>query len=243
MKEQGPFDLVMIMAGTNDLGTPHTSVEQILGSLKNMHKACHVAGIPTVAISIPESSVTGTSKYPEAAVKWRAANKALASWAKAEQDVMLADSSQIISFNPTAIASGLWEPDELHFTAAGSWTLGSGLAAVVAPLVCGKQCKLSQKLTRARDSNEESSQSLTKSQKLTRDRAGSKESFSFHQDTLRSLAKQPVNLKTSISQNHVGINHHCGQYHCGQSMLHRTPSVLSRALPVMMASHSRIGGA
>lgn len=133
MAERGPFDLVMIMAGTNDLVL--SSVDQALASLKNMHKSCHAAGVPTVAISIPESSVTGTSKYPEAAHKWHAANRALADWARSERDITYVDSAQLISFNANAVARGLWEPDELHFSASGSRVLGSGLAPLIASLL------------------------------------------------------------------------------------------------------------
>jgi len=149
LTEQGPFDLVMIMAGTNDVGTRHASIEQILGSLKSLHKACHAAGIPTVAISIPESCVTGTSKYPALAGRWYATNKALADWVRAEPDILFVDSAQLIPFNPAAVARGLWDPDELHFTVAGSSVLGSGLGPIVAPLLRGKDSSRSLETSKA----------------------------------------------------------------------------------------------
>jgi hypothetical protein len=85
LAEQGPFDLVIIMAGTNDVAVPDISVEKALASLKSMHEACWEAGIPTVALSVPESVVTGTSNWPKATKKWHAINKAIANWATAEE--------------------------------------------------------------------------------------------------------------------------------------------------------------
>merc|ERR1719456_588140 len=46
LAEQDPFDLVIIMAGTNDLGGRHSSAEEVLASLKSMHAACWAKGTP-----------------------------------------------------------------------------------------------------------------------------------------------------------------------------------------------------
>jgi lysophospholipase L1-like esterase len=136
LAEQGPFDLVIIMAGTNDVAMPQYSVEEVLASLKKMHKACWATGTPTIALSVPESSVTGTPQFPEAQRKWHVVNNALAAWAKAEQGNNqfkgLVNSARLLAFDHTARMRGLWDPDSLHFSAAGSREFGSKLAPVVA---------------------------------------------------------------------------------------------------------------
>jgi hypothetical protein len=139
LEEQGPFDLVIVMAGTNDLGVPHATAEEVLASLQSMHGACWATGTPSVALSVPESSVTGTTQYPEAAVKWHAINNGLAAWAQAEQREnshtrpFFVNTARLVSFDHAARARGLWDPDSLHFTAAGSQEFGSKLAPVIAP--------------------------------------------------------------------------------------------------------------
>ena len=46
-------DLVLIMAGTNDL--PFAEGKQIFESIQGLHTACHRLGIPTIALGIPDS--------------------------------------------------------------------------------------------------------------------------------------------------------------------------------------------
>lgn len=143
LDDEGPFDLVVIMAGTNDLGVPDTSAEAVLCSLKTIHEACWTAGTPTVALSIPESKVTGTVQYPEGAKKWHAINDALARWATAKEgdpslkSSFLVNSATLVSFDDAALARGLWHPDSLHFTSAGSREFGSKLAPIVASHLFG----------------------------------------------------------------------------------------------------------
>lgn len=135
--EKGPFDLVMIMAGTNDVANPHSTVKEVLASLKSMHKACWEASTPTVALSVPESSVTGTAQFPQAAKKWHAVNNALSAWACAEEGELsltspfLVKTARLLSFDKAARARGLWDPDGLHFTVTGSRAFGSNLAPIV----------------------------------------------------------------------------------------------------------------
>jgi len=139
LDEQGPFDLVLIMAGTNDLGVPHSSVQEVLASLQTLHRACHRVGMPSMILSVPESSVTGTSQYPEAKAKWHGINNALAAWAQDAQSPGFVDTSKLIPFDHASRARGLWDPDSLHFTALGSRELGSRLAPVVMQSLSGKK--------------------------------------------------------------------------------------------------------
>jgi lysophospholipase L1-like esterase len=138
LTEQGPFDLVIIMAGTNDLEVAHYPPDKVFEKVKLLHQACWAAKIPTVALSIPESSVLTPMKYPEAAKKWHAINFLIAAWAKGKQgDLSLTspffvNAARLISFDHAAQARGLWNPDGLHFTAAGSKEFGSKLASILA---------------------------------------------------------------------------------------------------------------
>jgi lysophospholipase L1-like esterase len=138
LAEQGPFDLVLVMAGTNDLGVPQTSAEEVLASLQCMHKACWAVGAPSLALSVPESSVTGTAQYPVAAAKWHAINNALAAWGQRAQgenpcnSPFFVNTAELVSFNRAACMRGLWDPDNLHFTAAGSREFGNKLAPLIA---------------------------------------------------------------------------------------------------------------
>lgn len=143
LAEQGPFDLVLVMAGTNDLGVSNSS-EEVVACLQEMHKACWATGTPSVVLSIPESSVTGTAQYPDAAAKWHAINKALANWGQAAQSEnpssspFFVNTSELVSFDHTTCMRGLWDPDGLHFTAAGSREFGSKLAPLIASHLQGQ---------------------------------------------------------------------------------------------------------
>lgn len=134
LAEENPFDLVLIMAGTNDLGVPHSSSEEVLACLESMHKACWAVGTPSLALSIPESSVTGTTRYPEAAKKWHAINNGLAAWGQVAQGEnpcnrpFFLNTAELVSYDIVARMQGLWDPDTVHFTAAGSKEFGTKLA-------------------------------------------------------------------------------------------------------------------
>merc|ERR1719217_1537543 len=123
---------------------PQYSAEEVLGSLKKMHAACWATGTPSVALSVPESTVTGTSQFPEAQRKWHTVNHAIAGWAKAKQaerslqSPLFVNSASLLSFNNAPRMRGLWDPDSLHFSAAGSREFGSKLAPVVASHLQGQ---------------------------------------------------------------------------------------------------------
>jgi len=132
LAENGSFDLVLIMGGTNDLGVPQSSAQEVVASLQTLHTVCRAVKTPSMTLSVPQSSVTGRSKYPEAKAKWHAINQALAA-----HSPEFVDTSELLPFNKASCARGLWDPDELHFTAAGSWEFGSGLAPLVAEFLSG----------------------------------------------------------------------------------------------------------
>jgi lysophospholipase L1-like esterase len=138
LADERPFDLVLIMAGTNDLGVPQSSAKEVLACLESMHRACWAVGTPTLALSIPESLVTGNpTQYPEAAQKWHAINKGLAAWGQVAQGKnpckrpFFVNTAELVAFGMAARCQGLWDPDSLHFTAAGSREFGTKLAPVI----------------------------------------------------------------------------------------------------------------
>jgi len=172
LAEQGPFDLVVIMAGTNDVANPQLPAEEVLRSLKSLHEACWAVGTPTVALSVPESTVTGTSQFPQAKQKWHLINNTISAWAKAEQgdrslvSPFFVNSARLVSFDQAARTRGLWDPDNLHFTAAGSREFGSKLAPIVASHLQGQTPLPESKTSVASDdrtvsANSEGSRPLT----------------------------------------------------------------------------------
>lgn len=106
--------------------------------LESMHRACWSMGTPSLALSVPESSVTGTTQYPEAAQKWHCINNSLAAWGQFEQGKnpcngpFFVNTAELVSFDKAARMRGLWDPDNLHFTAAGSREFGTKLAPLIA---------------------------------------------------------------------------------------------------------------
>jgi lysophospholipase L1-like esterase len=142
LEDDGPFDLVIIMAGTNDIGC-HRSYDATQVHVARLHAACHDCGIPTVNL-VPLAPVTQP--------KLRRARERLADlmgdWANATPDVLLnLDVEQLV---PRSVTRD-YEPDGIHFSASGSKALGRLLAAKIGgilgqlsvPLVrsCSPDCR------------------------------------------------------------------------------------------------------
>eukprot|EP00971_Amphidinium_carterae_P267334 5302906-Amphidinium_carterae.1 len=104
------------MTGTNDLGQGH-SPEELMSAVATLHKACHSAGVPTVAVAPPASSSASAKRSRFA--------RLLRQWSH-EQDQVLhfADAEVIL---PRSI-SCFWEADGIHFSPQGSTELGRYLA-------------------------------------------------------------------------------------------------------------------
>jgi hypothetical protein len=125
--QEGEFDLVIIMVGTNDLGrSKDPRLTQAF--VERLHNTCHTLGIPTVNIVPPTVSknVRGI----------REARKRLAdcmsTWATACPRVLLSlDCETIVPKN----ISHLWEPDDIHFSKAGSKQLAEKLASQLTKLL------------------------------------------------------------------------------------------------------------
>mmetsp|Transcript_54432 Transcript_54432/g.100595 ORF Transcript_54432/g.100595 Transcript_54432/m.100595 type:complete len:242 (-) Transcript_54432:150-875(-) len=112
-------DLVIIMSGTNDLGQGY-SPEDTMHKVAALHKACHSAGIPTVAIA-PPTTACGAVQQKRARFA-----RMLRQWSNEQDGKVLhyADAEAILPRSD----SWFWESDGLHFTPRGSCELGRCLA-------------------------------------------------------------------------------------------------------------------
>lgn len=132
LSESGPFDLALLMVGTNDLGK--SDPETIFANVRALHEECHQAGVRTVALSVPPSEAANASVKLNK--KRRQVNALLQKWASestGEQGVALfVETGDLLPFDET---SGLWEMDGLHFSRDGSRELGAKLAPLVRPLL------------------------------------------------------------------------------------------------------------
>jgi len=146
LRESGPFDLALIMAGTNDLSQKQASIDvslkdpqAIVQAVRELHDACHEEGVPTVALSIPPSRAmsTGLGEWARYQKRWMFANGMMKAWAKspeasAEGLVGFIDMNEVLPFRE---GTDLWEKDGLHFSAAGSRYVGKAVARRVAPIL------------------------------------------------------------------------------------------------------------
>eukprot|EP00929_Paragymnodinium_shiwhaense_P084000 TRINITY_DN4489_c0_g1_i4.p1 TRINITY_DN4489_c0_g1~~TRINITY_DN4489_c0_g1_i4.p1 ORF type:complete len:336 (+),score=50.14 TRINITY_DN4489_c0_g1_i4:122-1129(+) len=124
--EDGPFDLVIIMAGTNDLGAKASS-QAVLRSVTKLHEECHKRNIPTVALAPPPAPIRAPG---EEWLRRRLCNL-LKEWA-AEDASGFAFYQEPGEFVPsTHNSQWIWEADGLHFTPAGSRALGEQLAGLL----------------------------------------------------------------------------------------------------------------
>lgn len=146
LEDHGPFDLVLIMAGTNDIGQS-MAPDKVVAAIQALHRACHAAGVRTVALSIPPSAASteeGTGEEREIEQSRREVNRLLQEWAATPEAVhmgakLFVDMSELMPFD---FKSGLWDPDNLHFSQEGSRSLGVKLAPLIRPLLsdCSQAC-------------------------------------------------------------------------------------------------------
>jgi len=115
-------DLVLIMAGTNDL-RKGIDAHRTLLAVKELHLACHARGVATIALAAPLPQRGRQQKF----------SKLLRSWCAQQPSVQA-------FFDPEEIlqrgrGSRYWEADTLHFTAHGSKQLATKLAGAIAPML------------------------------------------------------------------------------------------------------------
>lgn len=148
------FDLVLIMAGTNDL-LRAKKASIIMDNLQKLHEACHAKGVKTLAIPPPKAPKKDCDKGFNAGRQ--ALVELLVEWARDEnQCLAVQDPMAWLSCANTK----LWDKDLLHFGAEGACLLGTELANVVANQIGAFNkasiCKVATPLRRNRATNEAS---------------------------------------------------------------------------------------
>eukprot|EP00427_Karlodinium_veneficum_P009973 CAMPEP_0169091194 /NCGR_PEP_ID=MMETSP1015-20121227/16233_1 /TAXON_ID=342587 /ORGANISM="Karlodinium micrum, Strain CCMP2283" /LENGTH=299 /DNA_ID=CAMNT_0009151671 /DNA_START=96 /DNA_END=995 /DNA_ORIENTATION=- len=131
LEESGPFDLVILMAGTNDL-LRMIGVQAIAHSVCQLHSMCHSMGVPTMMLA-PPSHI----KKPRAALM-----RLLRKWSKCVPQVTaFIDPEQFI---PRRVIAN-WDADGIHFSPLGSRNLGIGLGPDVVQILgqCSPRSQLS----------------------------------------------------------------------------------------------------
>eukprot|EP00927_Polykrikos_kofoidii_P040225 TRINITY_DN34425_c0_g2_i1.p1 TRINITY_DN34425_c0_g2~~TRINITY_DN34425_c0_g2_i1.p1 ORF type:complete len:573 (-),score=76.28 TRINITY_DN34425_c0_g2_i1:36-1550(-) len=112
LDDEGHQDLVILMAGTNDLGK-HQTAEATLPFVRRLHEVCHARNIPTVAMGPPQvPAMRGVRDQ---------LSKLLQGYANDTPGVVAFLDAEVLV---PRFKRGFWEPDELHFTPAGSRELG-----------------------------------------------------------------------------------------------------------------------
>lgn len=126
LREDGPFDLVVIMAGTNDIGYGHRP-EEIVKDVRQLHVACHELGVKTCLLP-PPSAPCGDAPWHATR---RQAKQRMEEFAESMSSIAcVIDPSTIVPAIAGSAASGasMWDPDKLHFSPVGSRCLGKELA-------------------------------------------------------------------------------------------------------------------
>eukprot|EP00416_Gambierdiscus_australes_P042987 CAMPEP_0171118724 /NCGR_PEP_ID=MMETSP0766_2-20121228/95401_1 /TAXON_ID=439317 /ORGANISM="Gambierdiscus australes, Strain CAWD 149" /LENGTH=436 /DNA_ID=CAMNT_0011581329 /DNA_START=1 /DNA_END=1312 /DNA_ORIENTATION=- len=126
-------ELVLIMAGTNDLGRQRTS-KAIFQDVHRLHSECHARGVRTVVLAPPAAPSMARTSWERERGKVK---ELLAAWARsAPLCALFVDPAELVQ--PTR-TGGAWDPDGLHFSAAGSQLLGRRLAPLLLPLLVARR--------------------------------------------------------------------------------------------------------
>jgi lysophospholipase L1-like esterase len=141
LRDAGPFDLVIIMVGTNDIGrSMDTKISS--GFVMRLHIACHTLGIPTV--NVAPTTVPYNINHKEITAKARGLRKRLGKimsrWANGCPQVLLSLDCETLV--PKSVPQ-LWEKDEFHFSIEGSRQLGKQIASQLT-LVLGQHGEFAQ---------------------------------------------------------------------------------------------------
>lgn len=122
LQDEGPHDLVILMAGTNDLGS-HVPVELIVQRVQALQRMCVERGVPTVIMGPPTTPQLARSKMQLSSM--------LSNWARSAPGVAAYfDAEELVPRQPQ-----FWAADGLHFSPQGSAELGRRLAPLVRPLL------------------------------------------------------------------------------------------------------------
>lgn len=138
---QKSYDVCIIMAGTNDVGSDR-SADSVLADLVALHRQCHARNIRTVALNIPESQFMVESPYMPQAIARQQVNQRLAQWAASMPGwVLFVDMASQV---PYSRYSGHWDADGLHMSRHGYSHFGTCLGAFVKNFVFFHTQKVTQ---------------------------------------------------------------------------------------------------
>jgi len=117
LANEGPYELAVIMAGTNDIGRQR-SPDEFLKDLGVLHNICHARGVKTLALAPPHPCTGPRGEFVEL----------LRPWAHHHAEVLAyVDPEELVPRSE----DGFWEKDMLHLSPKGSSTLGKRLASYV----------------------------------------------------------------------------------------------------------------
>lgn len=122
LDREGPYDLVILMAGTNDF-VPNVNLKMVRDSVCRLHSVCHMRGVPTVMLAAPCN----------AAEMRIGLGRLLKDWARKNPSKVLGflDPEDVMPRSKVAC----WEADQVHFTPTGSRTLGGQLSPIIAQIL------------------------------------------------------------------------------------------------------------
>eukprot|EP00927_Polykrikos_kofoidii_P022797 TRINITY_DN21172_c0_g1_i1.p1 TRINITY_DN21172_c0_g1~~TRINITY_DN21172_c0_g1_i1.p1 ORF type:complete len:483 (-),score=38.80 TRINITY_DN21172_c0_g1_i1:98-1489(-) len=129
LDEDGSFDVVLIMAGTNDIGHGASPLSSLC-NIQKLHAVCHSRGIKTVVLPPPASP---SMRQLELATRRRELVGNLLMWASACPNIMaFVDPSDSVA--TVGWTQGLaWDSDGVHMSPAGSRLLGQSLVSMALP--------------------------------------------------------------------------------------------------------------
>ena len=138
---KGGVDLVVLLAGTNDLahlhptpGSKHPSrAEEIGETLWQLHVRCHEAGAKTLAIAIPGSRYQQVQSQARDLAK--EVNSILRKRCSGSDKCFFFDWPEAIDFKPNEGPGSLWNRDGLHMTEGGYRELGYALAPEISKIL------------------------------------------------------------------------------------------------------------
>jgi len=147
LREEGPVDLAIVMAGTNDCGSQQHP-DAVVSAVKQLHVACHEAGTKSILLTVPESRQM--CEIWTARDRRHEVNSALKQWAKRQPNVQaVVETGQLL---PWSASSEHWESDGLHFSKLGSRHFGAQLATQLSAVLASRELRMWQTPTAAFDS-------------------------------------------------------------------------------------------
>ena len=112
-------DLVIILAGTNDLFRADCDESKLFENIKSMHVECHRAGAKTVAITIPDSG-----RYSAKKDEWKEINERIRDYSRQNEKVILCDVARKLPYRTldSELRGKYWN-DKVHHTPFGYDTM------------------------------------------------------------------------------------------------------------------------